>query len=446
MTLIAERPAAGEPREWHFPAFTRRGRLIACHLPGRPLAVASLVIDAGAAAEPVGRQGIGRLLAEAMTQGTSEHDAFEFAVASERLGADIGADVEWDSLRVHVDAPLDHFPDAVGLMAGAVRTPALASETLARVRAERLDELAMEDSQPASRAAAELAHQIFADSSRYSHRGGGDPAGVAAATDDEIRGLHATRIRPELATLVVAGDLAALDLGAIEAAVFDGWEGGDARPLPVDVTTRGAGRRIVVVDRPGAVQSVLYAGHAGPARDIPDYVPTTTMAMVLGGMFSSRLNLKLREDKGYTYGAFGAFDLRRHAGTFAARAAVQNDVTVPALVDLFAEIERTARDGVTAAERDDAVSYRAGVWPVNFSGAHAVAHALGDLVVHGWPDDHFDRLRAEISAVTTEELSAAAAARLRPDELVMVVVGDASVVAEPLRETGLGPLEVVPDR
>lgn len=444
--LIAERPAPADPRPWRFPAFTRRGRLIACDLPGKPLAVASLVIDAGAATEPTGRQGISRLLADALTQGTTSRDAFEFAVAAERLGADVGADVEWDSLRAHVDAPVDRFGAAVELIGEAVRSPGLTPETLTRVRAERLDELAMEDSQPMTRGATELARQVFAESSRYSQRGGGDQAGVAASTDDEIRALHAARIRPEAATLVVVGDLAALDLDALEAAVFDEWATGDAHAVPVDVSTRDAGRRIVVVDRPGSVQSVLLAGHAGPARDIPDYVATTTMAMVLGGMFSSRLNLKLREERGYTYGAFGSFDLRRHAGLFTARAAVQTDVTAAALADLVAEIERTAREGVTAGERDDAVSYRVGVWPVNYAGAHAVSHALGDLVVHRWADDHFDRLRAEIAEVSTDQLSAAAAARLRPDELVLVVVGDGDRIAGPLREAGIAPVEVIADR
>jgi predicted Zn-dependent peptidase len=445
MTLVGERPAPADPRPWQFPAFTREGRLVTCHVPGRPLAVASLVVDAGAATEPAGREGVTRLLAEALTHGTTRRNAFDFAVAAERLGADIGVDVEWDSLRAHADAPAAALPAAVELLAEALRSPALSPATLERVRSERLDELAIEASQPASRAGAEFARQVFAPGSRYSHPGGGDVAGVAAATDDDIAGLHAARLRPELATLVVVGDLDLVDAAALARTVFDGWSPGDAAALPVDVTPRDGGRRIVVVDRPGSVQSVLLCGHDAPGRDIPDYVATTTMALVLGGMFSSRLNLRLREDKGYTYGAFGGFDLRRHAGTFVARSAVQTEVTAPALADMVHEIETIARDGVTAAERDDAVAYRAGVFPVNFAGVHSVAHAIGDAVVHDWPADHFDRLRADVLAVTPDDLSAAAASRLRPGELVMVVVGDAAAVVEPLQATGLGPVEVVAD-
>lgn len=444
-SLVADRPAVAEPRPWRFPAFQRAGRVIACNVPGRPLAVASVVMDAGAATEPSGRQGIGRLLGEAMTQGTQSLDPFGFAVAAERLGAEIGIDVEWDSMRATVDAPVESLAAAVELLAEALHAPALSADTLDRVRQERLDELAVEASQPTTRAARELASQLFAASSRYSRPGGGDVSGITAATDEEIRAWYAARVRPEIATLVVVGDLQLLDLPGLEAAVFGGWEPDGAGPVPVDVSPRGGERRIVLVDRPGSVQSVIFAGHVAPSRDIPDYVATTTMAMVLGGMFSSRLNLKLREEKGYTYGAFGGFDLRRHAGSFAARAAVETAVTGPALVDLVAEIERTAAEGVTAAERDEAVAYRSGVFPVSFAGVHSVGRALGDLVVHGWPDDHFDRLRAEVMAVSTAELTAAAEARLRPDDLVIVVVGDAAAVAEPLRATGLAPVEVVPD-
>ncbi len=443
MSLVAQRPSPAEPKAWRFPAFERSTRVVACDVPGRPLAIASLVIDAGAAIEPSGREGIGRLLGRALTQGAAGRDTVEFAIAAERLGADIEADVDWDSLRARADAPVDALPEAVELLAEAVRSPALSGESLERLRAERLDEMRIEASQPATLGSLELARQMFADASRYSRLAGGDLAGVGAASDDDIRGLHAARLKPELATLVVVGDLGRLDLAAMERAVFDGWEEGAAGRLPVDVTTRDEGRRIVVVDRPGSVQSYVVVGHAGPARDIPDYVPLTTMAMVVGGMFSSRLNQKLREEKGYTYGAAAGFDLRRHAGNFTARAAVQTDATAPALVDLVTEIEQVAADGVTDAERNEAVAYRSGVFPVNFAGVHSVGHALGDLVVHDWADDHFDRLREEIATVTTDDLSRAAAERLRPQALVMVVVGDAKAIEKPLQDTGLGPVTVV---
>jgi zinc protease len=201
----------------------------------------------------------------------------------------------------------------------------------------------------------------------------------------------------------------------------------------------------VLVDRPRSVQSMLYVGHDAPARRTPDYVPMTTMALALGGMFNSRLNYRLREDKGYTYGAFGGFDCRRDGGVFAARAAVQSEVTAPALTTLVNEVTLMHEAGLTADELDNARNYRAGIFPINFSGPGAVASGLGDLVVHGHPDDHFDRLRAEILAVGLDAVNEAAASRLRPADLVAVVVGDADAIGDDLRAADLGPVEVVRD-
>ena len=190
---------------------------------------------------------------------------------------------------------------------------------------------------------------------------------------------------------------------------------------------------------------MLYAGHDGPSRTAPDYVPMTTMALVLGGMFNSRLNYRLREDKGYSYGAFGSFDCRRHGGTFAARSAVQTEVTAAALSDAVGEIVAMHDAGVQDDELELARSYRAGVFPISFAGPGPVGAGLGDLVTHGLPDDHFDRLRQRVLDVTVDDVNTAASTRLRPDELVCVVVGDASAVVADLESTGLGPVEVVAD-
>ena len=233
---------------------------------------------------------------------------------------------------------------------------------------------------------------------------------------------------------MLVGDLDAVDVDELGHAVFDGWDDADgATPIP-DATPRRRGRRVVVVDRPGSVQSILLLGHDGPPRKIDDYVAMTTMSMVLGGMFSSRLNMKIREEKGYAYGAHCGFDTRKHGGVFVARTSVQSDVTIPALADTVAEIERMHAGGVEPDELEQARAYRAGVFPINFAGVMAVASGLGDLVVNDFADDHFDQLRARVLDVRKDELDASAHERLRPDDLVTVVVGDASGFVEELRE------------
>jgi predicted Zn-dependent peptidase len=444
--LIGRRPAPSEPRPWSFPSFERRdgagGRVIACNLPGKPLAVVSLVLTAGATSEPAGKEGVALLLARALSEGTSKRDAYGFAVAGERLGASWRADTDWDSLRCGFEVPADQIPAATELLAEAVREPALDDPTLERVRDERLDELALDLSQPGPRALMAFASAVFTAGSRYSRLDGGDVASLDALTPDDVRAFHRERIGPAAATLVLVGDLNGIDVDAVGHVMFDGWHNDVSAAAPTNVATNGGPRRVVLVDRPGSVQSMVYAGHDAPSRRTPDYVPMTTMSLALGGMFNSRLNLKLREEKGYTYGAFCGFDCRRDGGVFVARAAVQTAVTGAAVAELMKELEAMHDKGLTAEELERARSYRAGIFPINFAGPGAVASGLGDVVVHGHPDDHFDRLRAEIQATTLDQVNETTVTRLRPDEAVIVVVGDAAAVRDDL--TGM-PLEVVSD-
>jgi predicted Zn-dependent peptidase len=449
VTLVGTRPEVGAPRSWRFPAFERRvvggGEVVACHLPGRPLAVTALVIDAGASREPMGREGVAELAARALSEGTDVRDAYGFAVAGERIGASWRASTDWDSLRCGFEVPAGDLAAATDLLAEAVRSAAFDDETLHRVREERIDEVAIELSQPGSRAGEAFAAEVFADVSRYRLTDGGDVGSLTAMTADDIRSYRAQRISPSATTLVVVGDLEQVDIEGLGRCVFEGWTD-QPRALPdPHVEPRAHGRRVVIVDRPGSVQSILMLGHDGPPRKIDDYVPMTTMSLVLGGMFTSRLNLKLREEKGYAYGAFGGFDTRKHGGVFVARAAVQSEVTVPALQDMVAEIERMHSAGVEADELEQARAYRAGVFPINFAGPGAVGAGLGDIVIHDFADDHFDRLRDRVLDVRKEELDDSAATRLRPDDLVTVVVGDASGFAKELDGCGLGPVTVIPD-
>ncbi|HVA59634.1 MAG TPA: pitrilysin family protein [Mycobacteriales bacterium] len=436
-------PTSGPARPYHFPRFERvavagGGTLIAAHMPGRPMATALLVVDAGAVTEPPGREGVALLTARMLAEGTTRRDAFAFAVAAERLGASWSADADYDSMRVGFDVPADELPAAVDLLGEAVREPAFGAEAYARVGAERVDELAVEWSQPGPRAGAAFAAALWAPESRYARRDGGEPQTVAAVSRSDVVDFHAARVRPERSTLVVAGDLSGLDPSALAERMFAGWTA--AAPagavVPDPASARDGGRRVVVVDRPGSVQSMLVLGHPAPPRTTPDYVAMSTMALAFAGMFGSRINYRLREEKGYTYGMFGGFELRRHGGIFALRAAVQREVTAAALGEAIAELQRTAAGGITAAELEIARNYRVGVFPVSFAQPHAVAGALGDLVIHQLPDDYFDRVRSDVAAVGLDAVNEAAATRLLPDRLVSVVVGDADGLDGPLDSFG----------
>jgi predicted Zn-dependent peptidase len=195
---------------------------------------------------------------------------------------------------------------------------------------------------------------------------------------------------------------------------------------------------VLLVDRPGSVQSTLRLGHRAPHRAHPDYVPMSLAATVLGGSFTSRLNHLIREVRGYTYGIRGEFAFARRFGRFLVGAAVQTAVTVPALVDTLSEINRTQRDGVTEEELAVARTWRAGQLSVEMQTPGAIAGALATLVVYGLPDDYYATLREQFLGATVDEVSAASAAHLHPDALTVVVEGDAAALRADLADARLG--------
>lgn len=441
--LTAQRPTPGPARPYTFPSVVRQrvgaGQVVAAHLPGHNLAVAVLLLDAGAGREPLGREGLVSVVTEALEEGTVNRDATAYALALESLGTDLITSIDWDSLQIGVQVPVHRLGPAVELLAEAVRTPRLARADLERVRDDEVTSLQMYWANPGPRADAALRADIFGADERVGRPMDGDPASVAAITADDVHDFHARWLtRP--GTLLVVGDLDRINLTELGGIAFDRTVGHDdpvPPPLTVAVPTD---RRIIVVDRPGSVQSTLRLGHVGPHRNHPDYVPITLAGTVLGGAFTSRLNHLIREVRGYTYGIRADFGMARRFGRFIVSSAVQTAVTAPALQDAVAEISRTQVEGVTEAELAVARSWRAGQLSVELQTPRAIASALASMVVHDLPDDYFPTLRTRLLSATEEEVSAAAAAHLRPTGLTLVVEGDAAAIRDDLRATGLGEL------
>jgi predicted Zn-dependent peptidase len=412
--------------------------VVAAHLPGQPLAVATLLLDAGASREPAGREGVATVLGEALLEGTAVRDSAAYALALEGLGTELSTLVDWDSFRVGVIVPVDRLPAAVELLAEAARTPRLDPADVTRVRDDTVTALRMAWAEPGPRADAALRADLFGAGARHGRPMSGDPVSVAAVDVEDVAAFHrAWLTRP--GTLLVAGDLDRLDLDALAAAVFAGTAAQPAEPGgPFPVPDR-SGRRIILVDRPGSVQSTLRLGHAAPHRAHPDYVPMLLAGTVLGGAFTSRLNHLIREVRGYTYGIRADFALARRFGRFGVSTGVHTAVTAPALVDTLAEITRTQAEGVTEAELEVARTWRAGQLLVDMQTPAAIADALATLVVHGLPDDYHATLRGQLLAASAKEVSAVAATQLRPQTMTLVVEGDAAVVRDELAAAALAP-------
>lgn len=438
MTLIAARPTPGEAHPYRFPTVVRRGGVVAAHLPAQPLAVAVLLIDAGAGREPADIAGVTGVVLDALQEATIERDAQAYALALERLGATLSTAADWDSVRLGVQVPVEHLDAAVALLAEAVGTPRLDADDVARVRDDAVTARRMTWARPGPRADAALRVALHGPEHRYGRPVHGTPDTVAAVSVGDVETAH-ERWSSRKATLLVAGDLEQVDLDALGATV--GVRSGSVasadgdRPPPA---VPRAARQIVLLDRPGAVQSTLRLGHSAPHRSHPDHVAMLLAGTVLGGVFGSRLNHLLRETRGYTYGIRAGFGQSRRSGRFVVSTAVQSAVTTSALSDTVDEIDRTHRDGVSEAELADARTWRAGQLSLDLQTPGAIVRALGELVVHDLPDDYHATLHADLLAADVATVSAAAGDHLRPEQLVMVVQGDAATSGDDLRASGLG--------
>lgn len=446
------RPSPGIPRPYRFPSSTRitldNGLdVIAAHLPGRQVGSARLVLKGGASHEPLDLAGLSVLAAQALSEGTQVRDAAAYADAAERLGADIGFDAGWDALQGTVVVPVSRLEPAVALLAEAVLHPTFPAHEVARLQAERLNDIKQEYADPSQRAHIAFLRAIYTPSSPYVRPAGGTADSVMAI-DRTVLAEHYRRIAdPTRAALVVAGDLDGLDVPAMAQRLFGGWQapGGDKLSAAAPVGEALEATAVTLVHRPGSVQSAIVAGHVGVARNTPDYFPISLMVAVLGGLFTSRLNLKLREEKGYTYGARAWFDYRRQAGPFGASTAVAGRVTMPALADALAEIGKMHAEGVTPEELAFAKDYLVGIFPLAFETPEAIATAISRLLVHDLPDDYYESYRPALQAVTVQAATDAAATYIHPDRMAIVVVGDGEVLEVPLKEAGLGPITVVAD-
>lgn len=447
---LAARPPAGQPREYHFPRFDRAVldnglTLITAHLPGRPLLNAQLLVPGGVASEPADLAGVTVLAARTMTEGTRRRDANELVEATERLGADLDAEAGWETLAAGITVPRSRFREALALLAEVLLEPSFPAEEVDRLREERINDLLQARADPRRRIERLFPEQIYEPAARYRQPPAGVEETVPLLQRSVVAELHARSVKPAGATFVVAGDLEGLDVAALAAEAFDGWQGSAPEASGGANGTIVGGRRIIVEDRPGSPQSEVRIGHVGVPRAVPDFHAITVLNTILGGQFSSRLNELLREDRGYTYGVHTAFDMRRGAGPFAVRMAVETDVTAPAIVDTLRELERIRAAPVERFELERAADYLVGVFPLRFEGAAQVAGAIAGLVAHDLPDDELDRYRPSIAAVREEHLMAAAERHIRPDEAAIVVVGDASRFQADLEAADLGPVTVLPD-
>jgi zinc protease len=332
--------------------------------------------------------------------------------------------------------------DAMALVAEVVLEPAFPERELERLKSERLAEILQRRAEPRGLADDMFARFVYASGSRYGVPEAGSATSVSAIGREDVATYHAARFRPAGTTAIIVGDIGVDDALRVMRARFSAWSADRAGVVQADDRPARHTRAVHLVEKADAPQSELRIGHVGIPRAHPDYFAALVMNMLLGGLFSSRINLNLREAHGYTYGAFSSFDWRRQAGPFVVASAVRSDVTAAAAREVLMEIDRMRAETVTAEELSLATNYLAGVFPIRYETTAAIARALAAKVVYGLPRDYFDTYRDRVHGVSASDVQRAAREFLRPDELQLVAVGDPALVRDPLAEMGLGPIQV----
>ncbi len=409
-----------------------------------PLVQVNLLVTAGSHDDPAGKFGVASLTAAMLDEGAGSRSALQIADDVEFLGAVLSTTSSFDASGVRLNVPRTRLQDALPIMADVALRPTFPQDELDRLRQERLTALLQAKDDPASVGPLAFNRILYGPAHRYGTSALGTDATLEAFTTMDLRAFHGSMYRPAGATLIVAGDVTADGVMPELEKHFGSWGGGAsaAARATVPQAPQPARSQIVIVDMPGAAQSVIRIGWVGAPRSTPDYFALQVLNTVLGGSFTSRLNQNLRERNGYAYGASSGFDMRLSAGPFSARANVQTDKTSEALREFFNELNAIATP-VPADELEKAKNYLALGFPSQFETIGDLSAQIEDLIVYGLPDTYFEQYIGAIRAVTPAAVRTAAATYIQPGRFAIVVVGDRKVIEPGIRALDLTPVRVM---
>jgi zinc protease len=393
-----------------------------------PVVSAVLLVPGGTAADPPDRAGLAAFTADLLDEGSAGRSAIEVSEDLARLGAELDVDIGPDAIALSMTMLRRFAREGLRLLAEMAMLPNLAEGDIERVRKLRLERLRQLRDHAPSVAERAFVRLLYRDHP-YGHLSLGSETSLQATTSAELRAFHRETFVPAGATLVIAGDAHVDALVEEGSAAFESW-----RDASVSSTNRSPGlaapplspeARLAVVARPGAAQSELRVGHVCASRDTPDYHALVLLNMILGGQFSSRVNLNLRQDKGYTYGVRTGFDLRRGLGPFVLQTSVQTEVTAAALGEAFRELgDIRGPRPVTPDELDLARASVTLGYPRGFETAQQIARGVAQLALHGLPDSYFEEFVPRVEAVALEDVRRVAANYLDLSRMATVVVGD----------------------
>jgi zinc protease len=408
-----------------------------------PIVAGRIMVDAGAALESAGKNGLAVLTGNLLETGVPGMNGSQIVEEMERLGAEFGTSASYSYAYATITATRSSFAPALALAARTVTEPTFDDTEFQRGRAEAVAGHVQLQSTVEGLASEAFSRAIFDDAAPYSRSPQGTRATLETLSREDVVQWHRTRYSPSNTTLLLVGDVTVDEARTMAASALGGW---NAPPVEVPVVRNPArtvtGTRIILLDRPGSVQSGVYVGQAGIGFADPSYIPMLSLSQVLGGGFKGRVNMSLREAHGWTYGAFTQLQALRGAGFFAASSSVRTNATDSAVAELVSQFRRIVDQPVPAEELRAAQTALVGSFPNSVQSVQGLMQRVQSVLLYGLPADYYATYRERISAVTPGELTRVARANLRPDALTIVVAGDLATIEAPIRALNLGAVEV----
>ncbi len=444
-------PAIGEAPAPVFPALEKATlangmKVIVANRKSIPVVNMTLMVDAGFAADQGAKPGTASLAMNMLDEGTKTRGSLQISDELAKLGATLTSGSDLDTSVVSMSALKSALEPSLALYSDVILNPAFPAEDFARLQKQQIAGIQREKVNPIQMALRVFPKLLYGEGHAYSVQftGSGTEESVATLTREELAAFHATWFKANNATLVVVGDTTMAELRPMLEKAFASWKQGEVPKKNIGRVAQRTAPLVFIVDKPGAIQSMILAGHVMVPRSNPNETAIQAMNNILGGQFTSRVNMNLREDKHWSYGARTIVIDARGQRPFIAFAPVQTDKTKESIVEIRKELTAIASSKPVSQDELDKVKNNSilelpGSWETN----NAVLFAISDMVRYGLPDDYWAKYPAEVKALDRPKVDAAAKEVINADGLIWVVVGDRAKIEAGIRELNLGKVSIM---
>ncbi len=403
-----------------------------------PTVAFNLVIQAGSDHDPVTQPGIASVTADLLDEGTKNRDALQISEGIESIGASFSTNSSLDGSSVTLSTLTKHVDKALDIFADVVTNPTFPEKDFERLRKTRVAALTQQRDQPTAIANNAFAYLLYGPNHPYGNNPSGTEASFSAMTTAELKKFYSTYYRPNNATLLVVGDVKLSTITSKLETMLADWKQGEVPAFSLPEPKPADKMRVYLVDKPGAPQSEVRIGYPALARNTPDFFAVNEMNQMLGGQFSSRINLNLREKHGYTYGARSGFRFNKGVGPFTAQGGIVTEKSDSALREFLNEINLMRDKGMADDELGFVKKGMLGNFALSFETPSQIAGALQNIVLYGLPEDYFNNYLQNVDAVTLDDVNRVAMQYLDASKMVMVVVGDLSKIKESIVAQNFG--------